>query len=287
MSRGATVLELRRELAACFAGTDPFAAILDLEGTVYRQMDGRRTLRFERGGRGYFAKIYRGVGWREIVKNLACFRLPVIDATTELRAIRRLGQLGVATMTVAGYGRRGLNPARRESFLITDELVGMPSLETFCRDWAGDPPSPRLKRALLDEVAAMARALHGNGVNHRDFYLCHFLLDQGRLQRSPDAPQVRLHLIDLHRMQIRRRTPVRWIVKDLGGLLFSSFAIGLTTRDLFRFARAYRRQPLRVILAGERGFWLAVARRALKFYRRDFGAAAVVPGIGAKVLKWM
>ena len=95
------MLELRHELAASFAGADPFTAILDLEGAVYRQMDGRRTLRFERGGRGYFAKIYRGVGWGEIIKNLVSFRLPVIDATTELRAIRRLEQLGVERV-VAG-----------------------------------------------------------------------------------------------------------------------------------------------------------------------------------------
>lgn len=281
------MIELREDLAGCFAKEDPFAAILSLEGKIYRQMDGRRTLRFERAGRGYFAKIYRGVGWREIFKNLGKFTLPVIDATTELRAIRKLEQLGVNTMTVAGYGRRGLNPARRESFLISDELVDMPSLETFCGDWSANPPPPRLKRKILAEVAGMARTLHMNGVNHRDFYLCHFLLDAKLLRESVACPRVRLHLIDLHRVQVRRRTPSRWVVKDLGGLLFSSFGIGLTSRDLFRFMKTYRQRTLRDIVTDEREFWRRVVRRALKFYRRDFGAAAELPGGSAAVLTWI
>jgi len=280
------VIELRDGLASCFEGEDPFTAIMSLEGEIYRQMDGRRTLRFERGGRGYFAKIYHGVGWREIVKNLCKFSLPVVDATTELHAIRRLEQLGIKTMAVAGFGRRGLNPARRESFLITDELVEMPSLETFCKDWPTDPPPPRLKREMINELAVMARKLHENGVNHRDFYLCHFLLDIGRLRTASDSPRVQLHLIDLHRVQIRRQTPLRWTIKDLGGLMFSSLGIGLTTRDFFRFIKVYRQRPLRDILTGERGFWRRVVRRALKFYRRDFGADAALPGNRTVILKW-
>ena len=281
------MIDLRSDFAACFKGGDPFTEIMKLEGTIFREMDGRRTLRFEKGGRGYFAKIYRGVGWREIAKNLCKFNLPVIDATTEVNAIRRLEQLGIDTMTIAGFGRRGLNPARRESFLITDELLNMPSLETFCRDWSTNPPPHRLKREIIAKVAGVARLLHENGVNHRDFYLCHFLLEVDRLRLAADPPLVRLYLIDLHRVQIRHQTPARWIVKDLGGLLFSSFGIGLSLRDLFRFVKSYRQQPLRDILENEHRFWRRVVHRALKFYRRDFGAEAALPGRIAILLKWV
>ena len=281
------MIDLRGDLAACFKGEDPFAEIMSLEGKIYREMNGRRTLRFEMGGRGYFAKIYRGVGWREIVKNLCKFNVPVIDATTELNAIRRLEQLGVDTMTVAGFGRRGMNPARRESFLITDELLDMPSLEAVCKAWPTDPPSPRLKREMIVKVAEMARVLHENGVNHRDFYLCHFLLDVDWLRKAIEVPRVRLHLIDLHRVQLRRQTPVRWMVKDLGGLLFSSFGIGLSLRDMLRFIKVYRQQALRDILTHELAFWRRVVRRAVKFYRRDFGADAALPGNSANILRWV
>jgi hypothetical protein len=42
-------------------------------------------------------------------------------------------------------------------------------------------------------------------------------------------------LIDLHRAQLRKKTPRRWVVKDVAGLYFSVMDIGLTQRDLFRF----------------------------------------------------
>jgi heptose I phosphotransferase len=41
-----------------------------LQGEVFRELEGRRTLRTEVAGRGYFVKIHRGAGWAEIVKNL-------------------------------------------------------------------------------------------------------------------------------------------------------------------------------------------------------------------------
>ena len=45
-----------------------------------------------------------------------------------------------------------------------------------------------------------------------------------------DLEKMRLYLIDLHRMQLRRKTPSRWIVKDIAGLYYSSMDIGLTKR---------------------------------------------------------
>ena len=82
--------------------------------------------------------------------------------------------------------------------------------------------------------------MHANGINHRDFYICHFLLDVSAdvYRQSPQA--LRLSLIDLHRVQLRKRTPSRWVVKDIGGLYFSSMRIGLTRRDLYRFMKVYR-----------------------------------------------
>lgn len=272
------MIELRADLARVFSGEAAFDRILAVQGDIYRELAGRRTLRWEQAGRGYFVKLHFGVGWCEIFKNLFTLRLPVLGAENEYRAIRRCEELGVKTMTIAGYGRRGWNPARQQSFLITDELVDVVSLEDVCRDWPAIPPQPRMKRVLIREVAAIARALHENGVNHRDFYLCHFLACRASL--ISDAPE--LHLIDLHRVQLRRRVPRRWRVKDLGGLLFSAFDIGLTRRDWLRFLRAYRSQPLRTILAVDRNLLHAVLNRAVQIYRRDFGKDPLLPrGIDA------
>ncbi|WP_303721358.1 lipopolysaccharide core heptose(I) kinase RfaP [Malonomonas rubra] len=267
------MIELRADLAKKFSGKAAFDRILALQGEVYRELAGRRTLRWEHDGHGYFAKLHFGVGWREILKNLLTFRLPVLGAENEYRAIRRCEELGIATMTIAGYGRRGWNPARQQSFLITDELVDVVSLEDVCRDWPASPLQPGIKWSLIREVAAVARKLHENGVNHRDFYLCHFLAKRSSLHAA--TPE--LHLIDLHRVQLRRQVPRRWLVKDLGGLLFSTFDIGLSRRDWLRFLRAYRGQPLRTILTDDRDLLYDVLGRAIQTYRSDFGKDPFLP----------
>ena len=81
--------------------------------------------------------------------------------------------------------------------------------------------------------------MHENGMNHRDFYLCHFLLDNKFAEHNTIEESTKLFLIDLHRAQIRFATPLRWIVKDLGSLYFSAAEVPLTKRDLFRFMKIY------------------------------------------------
>ncbi len=265
------------ELRATFRTPDPFEEIMGIGGKVYREMDGRRTVRFERGGRSYFAKIHTGVGWREILKNLVQLRLPVLSARNEWRAIHRLEELGIPTMRIAGYGVRGWNPARLRSFIVTEDLGSTVSLEDLCRDWRSHPPRIADKRRLIDQLANTARRLHENGMNHRDFYLCHFLLDMSRGELSEALQEARIYLIDLHRMQLRRATPRRWMVKDLAGLYFSSLDAGLTRHDCLRFIRQYRNRPLRRILQHERLFWRDVERRAIRLYQSFHGAPPRLP----------
>ncbi len=272
MSRGGSAAWLRDDIANLWQGRDPFRAAQQQTGTIYRDKEGRRTLRFEHAGRGYFLKLHQGVGWKEIVKNLAQGRLPVLGAENEYRAIRALEKLGIDTLNIAAYGKRGFNPASQLSFLVTDELADVESLEDVCARWPQQPPAPALKRKLIERVACIARNMHGNGINHRDFYLCHFLLQRGgEPLTAANIDACKLYLMDLHRAQIRREVPRRWLIKDLGGLYYSALDIGLTQRDVLRFLRAYRQCPLRDIFAHESDLWRAVKLRAAKIYRRDFG----------------
>ena len=289
------------ELAPGFAaqlppGIDVFDHIMGLEGELFREMDDRRTLRFSLNGKRYFLKAHYGVGWKEIFKNLLQLRLPVIGARNEWRAIQALTQLGVDTMTLIAYGERGLNPARKQSFVVTEALENTESLEDFCVAWETNPPATkaqlRLKRALIYKVATMARRMHASGINHRDFYLCHFLLDvsgdpscrrmpassalktldpglrrDDKVRRDDDLPEaLRLSLIDLHRVQIRKRAPLRWVVKDIGGLYFSSMRIGLTRRDIYRFMTEYKNKSLRTTLSEDGKFWSRCRLRAYGLY---------------------
>ena len=265
-------LHLAEPFKSLWAGQDPFVAAEALQGQVYRELEGRRTLRTEVDGRGYFVKIHRGIGWGEIFKNLLTAKLPVLGAGQEWQAIQRLHQVGVPTMTAVAYGERGSNPAAQHSFIITEELAPTISLEDFSIDWVRQPPEPRLKRALIAEVARLVGGMHRAGVNHRDCYICHFLL---HTDRAPAADDLRLSLIDLHRAQTRGRAPRRWRDKDLAALYFSALEIGLSRRDKLRFLKGYFRQPLRAILRGEAPLlnWLeAEARRLMARYRRKRAA---------------
>jgi UDP-glucose:(heptosyl)LPS alpha-1,3-glucosyltransferase len=242
-------------------------SVLNTPGELFRQAPGRRTLKVTRDGHGYFLKIHSGVGWREIVKNLLSLKLPVLGARNEWHALHLLRRLGINAPRPLGFGIRGSNPAHQESFVIMEEIKNSTSLETLCaqQGWSDDV---RLKHALIAHLAGIARTLHLNGINHRDFYLCHFLVDEHITDkdREPHRRPSNVALIDLHRAQVRRRTPMRWIVKDLGGLYYSAMDAGLTRGDLCRFIRAYSGLPLRQSLDGPID-WNRVRHRACALYR--------------------
>lgn len=246
-----------------WGGEPDFDELMVLDGEVYRQVARRKTFKFSINDKDYFAKIHNGVGWAEIIKNLAHGRLPVLGASNEYEAINALTQLGIKTMTLAAYGQRGKNVAELESFVITESLEPSISLEDFCVDWVTEKPPLQLKRALINSVAAITRRLHQNGINHRDLYICHFLLKEADLVKQLNPAELPLYLIDLHRVQMRSKTPQRWLAKDLAALYFSAMDIGLTSRDLYRFIRAYTNNKLRAELAENGRLWESVERKAL------------------------
>lgn len=240
-----------------------FDQIMSLRGEVFRELENRRTQRIQLDGKNYFLKQHFGVGWKEVFKNLFQLRLPVTSAKNEWLAIQKLEKLNIPTLSMVGYGCQGFNPATQKSFLMTRELPQFITLEDLGKQWQNQPPTFFLKLKLIKEVARIARLLHENGINHRDFYICHFLLD---LIEYPNS--IKIYLIDLHRAQIRSRTPTRWIIKDLAGLYFSSKDIGLTQRDLWRFMKYYRNQSLREIFNKETTFWWKVKKRGDELYRQ-------------------
>lgn len=263
------VIELSPELLRAMPADGAFDHLLKVPGKVHREVRNRRTVEFEVQGRLYFIKAQRGCGWGEIWKNIFSARLPIVSARTEWLAIEAVRAAGIATMTVAGRGVRGANPARLESFVITDALEGMVSLEDLALRWNSLDTHKRvlLKRALLRNIAGIARKLHTSGLNHRDFYLCHFLVRDRDWATWKRNDPLQLFLIDLHRVQRRRVVPERWLVKDLGGLLFSALDADITRRDLLRFLAIYRNKPWREVLETERSFWRRVWSNAVALYR--------------------
>ncbi|WP_333495443.1 lipopolysaccharide core heptose(I) kinase RfaP [Kluyvera sp. CHPC 1.251] len=259
------MVELNEPLATLWRGKDAFEEVKHLEGEVFRELETRRTLRFEMAGTSYFLKWHRGTSLKEIVKNLISLRMPVLGADREWNAIHRLRDVGVDTMQGVGFGEKGLNPLTKTSFIITEDLTPTISLEDYCADWATNPPNAAVKRMIIKRVATMVRKMHLSGINHRDCYICHFLL---HLPFNGREDELKISVIDLHRAQIRNQVPRRWRDKDLIGLYFSSLNIGLTSRDILRFMRVYFDKPIRDVLREEQALLAKAAEKANKIQER-------------------
>lgn len=260
------MIELREPFASLWRNKDPFEEVEKLDGEVFRALESRRTLRFTLESRAYFIKIHRGTAFKEAIKNILSLRLPVLGADREWNAIHRLAERGVDTMKGVGFGQRGINPLRRHSFIITEDLNPTVSLEDYCANWRDNPPSVQEKRRLIHRIAAMVRDMHACGVNHRDCYICHFLL---HFPYQPTDTQFKISVIDLHRAQIRHSVPLRWRNKDLIGLYFSSLEIGLTKNDLLYFLKIYfDRQALRTTLQQEQSLFHHARTKAEKIRER-------------------
>lgn len=244
-----------------FAG-DVFEKAFSLTGKEFRNIKNRRTLRFEYNGKNYFIKIHRGVGWKEIFKNLTQGKKPVLGARNEYEAIRLLEKLNVPTMTCRAFAERGGNPAKRESFIVTDELQNVLSLEDFCRDWKNCPPDSIVKNRIIRCLAETCAKMHFAGLNHRDCYICHFLLDTKAFEADGT---VRLVVLDLHRAEIRKTIPRRMRVKDLAGIFFSSMDAGLNKKDALRFIATYSKFGKL-----DKKIWGDVLHTAIKLYRKEW-----------------
>lgn len=243
-----------------------FDQLMNLQGQCFRAQEGRATQRIVLNNEAYFIKQHTGVGFKEIIKNLLQGRLPVISAKNEWQALLKLEKLNIAAPKVLAYGERGCNPAKKESFVLMQALEQTISLETLTANWRSQPPTYVFKMRLIKKVAEIARQLHQHGINHRDLYICHLLLDSEQAKNTSDI-NLKIFLLDLHRAQIRKRTPMRWLIKDLAALYFSSKNIGLTQRDLLRFIRVYTQQSLATTLTKEHIFWQKVKNRGDKLYR--------------------
>lgn len=234
--------------------SDTFEMAMALNGQAFRDVPGRKTMRVELLGKPYFIKQHFGVGWTEIFKNFLSLKKPIVSAMTEVHAIEKISALGVATTPLVAYGQRGYNPATLQSFVMTDDLGDITSLEDLCAGWAETPPSLHFKRQLIVAVAKLSKTLHDNGVNHRDFYLCHLCLDNHHL------PKIQLILIDLHRVITHNSANEKANMKDIAALYFSSMDIGLTARDYVRFKYYYRQEST--------DFWKRVEARAERLYEK-------------------
>lgn len=239
--------------------SDTFIEAMQLQGKAFRDVPGRKTSQVTLLGKQYFIKQHFGVGWREIIKNILSLKKPILGAMTEVYAIQKINSLGISTTPLVAYGQRGNNPANLQSFVMTEDLGDIISLEDLCGTWKNNPPDAKFKRKLITAAAKLAKTIHENGVNHRDFYLCHLCLDAQDVNKR-DLTKINLYLIDLHRVLMHNNPSTTANMKDIAALYFSSMDVGLTQKDYLRFKMYYQQQT--------NDFWHTVEVRAAKLYAK-------------------
>lgn len=255
-----TTIFLDENINDLFSKGDVYEIARKIEGRVFRETANRITKEFSYQGVSYFIKYHGGIGWTEIFKNLLKFRLPTIGAKREWKAINRLNSLNIKCPEVAAICYRGLNPANSESFLITRSLENTISLEEALKLEKFQLLKTSVKREFIKRIAEISKKMHDGGVNHRDYYLCHFLVDIN-LDVKKD-----IYLIDLHRAQLRSVVPRRWLEKDIGGLFHSALGFGLSERDLYRFLCSYFNLPIKKVLEKNSVFVKKSVKRAFSMY---------------------
>jgi len=243
--RGVCRLKERSDWAS-FAGRDWTERIMGIAVTDrFHAKQGRSTGRWVLdNGHGrlavYLKRHYRLPRWRGWAAALwpASGWSPALQEWRHLDWARSVGMPVPAAVAACEY----IGPwGRLQSFLAVEELAGMLPLHEAVPSAARNL-SPALfrrwKRGLAREIARLSRELHDRRHFHKDFYLCHFYIAAGDVERMPDW-RGRVHLIDFHRLAHHRLLWQLWQTKDLAQLLYSSEMAVVDDRDRLAFWTAY------------------------------------------------
>jgi len=106
-----------------------------------------------------------------------------------------------------------------KSFIITEDFSPFISLESLLENrpqFLSGPKGENRKRILLKEIAVLARRMHQNGFNHRDFNATHILLNYNK---GSDIPQIAL--FDFQRVEKRKYFRFRWKIKSIARLNYT------------------------------------------------------------------
>lgn len=227
------------------AGLDGFRAVMDVrDGHCMRALADRENWRLELHGphgrpQGVFLKKHHVRTWLGRLRARLGLGPGQTAARAEAQCVQALADDGIDVMRLVAYGEHLRADGLLESFVLTEELVGHTQLDHFLRRRFGPLDAERTAADRVDlarliaQVADVARRFHEAGYNHRDLYCCHFFI------REPSPGTFEAKLIDLQRVERRRRLRRRWIVKDLAQLAYSAPRDRISCSQKMAFARRY------------------------------------------------
>jgi heptose I phosphotransferase len=224
-------------------GLTTFDAVFNLAGgKIVRSVGSRSTVRVQMNSAGidqaFYLKRHAPPSLVERARPVMHLSRPIVGARNEWEAILRFHAAGIPTMVPVAFGE-----SEGRSFVMTEDLGSDRTLLDWVNETANGRPSrakagasdvARLKRALLAQVAQIARRMHAAGLFHQDFYLNHMLC-------CGDPRRLDVRVIDLGRVRQRRGRATRWMTKDLAQLDYSARRLSCT--DRLRFLRLYLGRP--------------------------------------------
>jgi lipopolysaccharide core heptose(I) kinase len=214
------------------------------DGQLLRALPDRENWRLElheaQGGpRRAYLKKHHTRTWGQWLRAKLGAGAGATPGRVEAENIEGLARRGIPAMRLVAWGEKLHRDGLLESFVLTDELAGYTQLDHYLpvRFAPRSQDRPQARDRDLDrltcQVAALARRFHECGYNHRDLYCCHFFI------REDSQGEFHVHLIDLQRVQHRRRFRRRWIVKDLAQLAYSAPRDRISCTQKMRFIKAY------------------------------------------------
>lgn len=218
---GHRVVNRLHEAALVRARLDSAASLIDCPAAeVVRAVDRRENLRLVLETDGGPVKLF---GKRHTERS----GTHPTAARVEWDHLVSLRQFGIATAHPVALAE---DIASGRSVIFTQELPGAEPLDDMLRRELGTGRTAFAR--LARQVGRFVSRFHASGFNHRDLYLCHIFI-------APEHEVPWLWLIDLQRVQQRRRFRRRWIVKDLAQLYYSWHRARTRATDVMRFLRAY------------------------------------------------
>ena len=194
-----------------------FEELFNIQGNIVRSSKNRETVEFLFKNKKYFIKRFsKGSLLQNFFNELGIVN-DVSNAENEYSAYKILQDIGVETPKLVCYGNEKKIWNNR-SFVISEEIKNFEQLDFFFSKAKYRKYHKNHQDRIYKKVVQIINKLHQNGIVHHDLYLCHFLLDLNALENKKN---IKIYLIDFHRLEKKTKVSSKRISKELGDLLFS------------------------------------------------------------------
>jgi hypothetical protein len=178
----------------------------------------------------------------------------VSQGKIEFENICRFREKKLATVVPVAAGERAVGFFGAESFLVTKDFAPYVSLEELMQkrpDFFTGSEGKNRRRILLNTIARYARRMHRNGFNHRDFNATHILLFYDNESNIPE-----IALFDLQRVEKRKLSRFRWMIKSLARLNYTLPDELFDTEDRIHLFLSYKNKSRLQMWDRLQWFWI-------------------------------